>query len=133
MERQLYCFCIVEWQCKLTDSTVSLFHMGVLWIFNFFGVGRSCPYLDDGRVLRERACWLGRLTYSQVLNVTASKDDVLKDLISGRDGPIGGPILCAKRANYGGKSKHTVSISSDIKFKFIGHVHRLQAKGNACF
>lgn len=39
-------------------------------------------YLDDGRVLRERACWFGWFTHSQILDVTASEDDVLKDIIS---------------------------------------------------
>lgn len=39
-------------------------------------------YLDDGRVLRERACWFGWFTHSQILDVAASEDDVLKDVIS---------------------------------------------------
>lgn len=40
-------------------------------------------YLDDGRVLRERACWFGWFAHSQILDVAASEDDVLKDVISG--------------------------------------------------
>lgn len=53
-------------------------------------------YLDDGRVLRKRACRFGRLTHSQVLDVAASEDDVLEGVISRRDGPVGGPVLSAK-------------------------------------
>lgn len=59
-------------------------------------------YLDDGRVLRERACWLGRLTHSQVLDVAASEDDVLKGVISRRDGPVGGAVLGAEGTDWRG-------------------------------
>lgn len=53
-------------------------------------------YLDDGGVLRKRACWFGRLTHSQVLDVAASEDDVLEGVISRWDGPVGGPVLSAE-------------------------------------
>lgn len=53
-------------------------------------------YLDNSRVLRERACWFGRLTHGQVLDVAASEDDVLEGVISRWNGPVGGPVLCAK-------------------------------------
>lgn len=39
-------------------------------------------YLDNGRVLREGACWFGGLAHSQILDIAASEDDVLKDIIS---------------------------------------------------
>lgn len=56
-------------------------------------------YLDDSRVLRQGACWFGWLTHSQILNVTASEDDVLESVISGRDGSVCGTVLSAKGTN----------------------------------
>lgn len=53
-------------------------------------------HLDDGGVLRERACWFGWLTHSQVLDVAPSEDDVLEGVISRRDGPVGGTVLRTK-------------------------------------
>lgn len=58
-------------------------------------------YLDYSRVLREGACWFGRLTHSQVLDVTASEDDVLEGVISRRDGSVSGAVLSAKGTNWG--------------------------------
>lgn len=59
-------------------------------------LGSVKVYLDNGRVLRVRACWFGRFTHSQVLDVAASEDDVLKDVLTRWDGPIGRPVLSAK-------------------------------------
>lgn len=59
-------------------------------------LGSVKVYLDNGRVLRVRACWFGWFTHSQVLDVTASEDDVLKDVLTRWDGPIGRPVLSAK-------------------------------------
>lgn len=56
-------------------------------------------YLDDGRVLRERACWFGWLTHSQILDIAASEDDVLKDIISSKDGSVSGAVLGPKGSN----------------------------------
>lgn len=56
-------------------------------------------YLDDGRVLREGACWFGRLTHSQILDIAASEDDVLKDIIPSQDGSVSGAVLGPKGAN----------------------------------
>lgn len=53
-------------------------------------------YLDNSRVLRERACWFGWFAHSQVLDVAASEDDVLEGVISRWNGPVGGPVLRAK-------------------------------------
>lgn len=61
-------------------------------------------YLDDGRVLRKRAWWFGRLTDGQVLNVAASEDDVLEGVVSRRDGSVGGTVLCAEGPNCGGRN-----------------------------
>lgn len=58
-------------------------------------------HLDDSRVLRQRACWFGRLTHSQVLDVAASKDDVLEGVVSRGDGSVCGPVLGAKGAHWG--------------------------------
>lgn len=58
-------------------------------------------YLDDGRVLGERARWFGRLTHRQVLDVAAPEDDVLKDVVSGRNGPVRRAILGTKGADWG--------------------------------
>lgn len=56
-------------------------------------------YLDDGRVLRERACWFGRLTHSQILDIAPSEDDILKDIISSKDGSVSGAVLGPKGSN----------------------------------
>lgn len=53
-------------------------------------------HLHDGWVLRKRAGRLGRLTHRQVLDVAASEDDVLKSIISGRDGSVSGAVLRTK-------------------------------------
>lgn len=57
-------------------------------------------YLDNGRVLGVGARRFGRLAHSQVLDVAASEDDVLEDVLARRDGPIGGPVLGAKGADW---------------------------------
>jgi hypothetical protein len=52
-------------------------------------------YLHNSRVMgdgRELRCF----TDMEILDVTASKDDVLKDFIAGSNRPFGGPILSAK-------------------------------------
>lgn len=59
-------------------------------------------YLDNGRVLGVGARRFGRLAHSQVLDVAASEDDVLKDVLTRWDGPIGGPVLSAKGADWWG-------------------------------
>lgn len=59
-------------------------------------------YLDNGRVLGVGARRFGRLAHSQVLDVAASEDDVLKDVLARRDGPIGGPVLGAEGADWWG-------------------------------
>lgn len=56
-------------------------------------------YLDDGRVLGQRAGGFGRLAHGQVLDVTASEDDVLKRVIPRRNWPVSGPVFSAERTN----------------------------------
>lgn len=63
-------------------------------------LGSVRAYLDDGRVLRVRACRLGRFTHGQVLDVAASEDDVLKDVLTRWDGPVGGPVLGAEGTDW---------------------------------
>lgn len=63
-------------------------------------LGSVKVYLDNGRVLRVRACWFGRFTHSQVLDVAASEDDVLKDVLTWWDGPISRPVLSAKGTDW---------------------------------
>lgn len=57
-------------------------------------------HLNDGRVVRERACLLGWLTHRQVLDVAASEDDVLKRVIPRGNRPVSGAILSAKGADW---------------------------------
>lgn len=57
-------------------------------------------YLDDGGVLGQRAGGFGWLAHSQVLDVAASEDDVLKRVIPRRNWPVGGPVFSAERTNY---------------------------------
>lgn len=59
----------------------------------------AVTHLDDGRVLWQGALRLGGLTHSQVLDVTATEDDVLKDLIARGDGSVRRSVLRAKGAN----------------------------------
>jgi len=56
-------------------------------------------YLDDRGVLGQRARGFGRLTHRQVLDVAASEDDVLKGVVPGRNGPVGGSVLRPEGAN----------------------------------
>lgn len=65
----------------------------------FDHISASGMYLDNGGVLRKRACRLGRFAHSQVLDVAASEDDVLERVISGRDGPVSGSVLGAEGTN----------------------------------
>jgi len=58
-------------------------------------------YLHDGRVLGVRAGRLGGLAHRQVLDVAASEDDVLEGVVSGGNGPVGGPVLGAEGAHCG--------------------------------
>lgn len=52
-------------------------------------------YLNNGRVLQAGRSFWG-LTHGEVLDVTASEDDVLKDFISRWNGPLSGPVLSSK-------------------------------------
>ena len=82
----------------ISSTTVSLAHINKTEIeYSItFTMQKHTPYLDNGRVLGQRACWLRWLTHSEVLDVASSENDVLKDLISGRDGPISGAIFRAE-------------------------------------
>lgn len=73
------------------------------------GIG-EVGYLDNGRVLGVGARRFGRLAHSQVLDVAASEDDVLEDVLARWDGPIGGPVLGAKGADWWGWEVENVNV-----------------------
>lgn len=77
-------------------------------------------YLDNGRVLGVGARRFGRLAHSQVLDVAASEDDVLKDVLARWDGPIGGPVLSAKGTDWwwglGGGGIENVNVLQVLPF-----------------
>lgn len=56
-------------------------------------------YLDDGRILGQGAGGFGWLAHRQILDVAAPEDDVLKGIISRRDGPVSGAVLSAEGAD----------------------------------
>lgn len=56
-------------------------------------------HLNNSWVLRQVAGTFGSLTNCQVLYITPSKDDVLKDFISGRNWSISGSIFSPQRTN----------------------------------
>ena len=59
-----------------------------------------CKYLNDGRVIGQAALQCGlrlrRVADANVLDVAATEDDVLVDLVSRGHGPIRGAILGAE-------------------------------------
>lgn len=107
------------------------------WRVGLGGIG-VVGYLDNGRVLGVGARWFGRLAHSQVLDVAASEDDVLKDVLARRDGPIGGPVLGAKGADWwGGGERQRVAFTA----LHCNHFHQTESehstfqinRGGTCF
>lgn len=62
-------------------------------------------YLDDGGVLRECVLSFGRLTHSDVFDVTSPENDVLVNLLSWRGRPVCGTVFSTKGPHLGVESK----------------------------
>lgn len=94
-------------------------------------------YLDDGRVLGQRAGGFGWLAHGQVLDVAASEDDVLKRVIPRRNWPVGGPVFSAERTNCQRRKQSAARITGQrgnrvqttpLKFTLMEHQMLIRAE-----
>lgn len=97
----------------------------------------TLAYLDDGRVLGQRAGGFGWLAHGQVLDVAASEDDVLKRVIPRRNWPVGGPVFSAERTNCQRRKQSAARITGQranrvqttpLKFTLMEHQMPIRAE-----